>query len=85
MEIKNDNLDFLTKLKNLKILWLSLGSFKDFPGLSKTENLQRLRVHQVMGFESEVINPIHLVIMKQPNISTKQNKNSITALDRLKI
>lgn len=57
-EIKSDNLGFLTELKNLQVLWLSLGSFKDFSGLSQIENLRKLQVHQVRGFESESINSI---------------------------
>jgi len=57
-EIKKDNLNFLANLKNLKTLWLSMGSYKDFSGLAQIENLQKLQVHQVKGFESERINPI---------------------------
>jgi len=88
-EIKNDNLDFLTELKNLKVLWLSLGSFKDFSGLSKIENLQRLQVHQVRGFESEVINPIlkdcsQLWALKLDNLKGIKNLEFITSMDKIK-
>lgn len=88
-EIKNDNLDFLTKLKNLKTLWLSLGSFKDFSGLSKIENLQKLQVHQVRGFESEVINPIlkdcsQLWALKLDNLKGIKNLDFIPSMTKIK-
>jgi hypothetical protein len=88
-EIKNDNLDFLTKLKNLKVLWLSLGSFKDFSGLSKIENLQKLQVHQVRGFESEVINPIlkscgQLWALKLDNLKEIKNLDFIPSAPKIK-
>lgn len=57
-EIKNENLEFLTKLNSLQVLWLSLGSINNFSGLARIENLQKLHVHQVRGFDSLSINPI---------------------------
>ena len=88
-EIKNDNLDFLTKLNNLKTLWLSLGSFKDFSGLSKIEKLQNLQVHQVRGFESEVINPIlkdssQLCALKLDNLKGIKNLDFIPSMPKIK-
>lgn len=88
-EIKKDNLDFLTNLKNLQVLWLSMGSFKDFSGLSKIENLQRLQVHQVRGFESEVINPIlkdcsQLWALKLDNLKSIKNLDFIPSMPEIK-
>lgn len=88
-EIKKDNLDFLINLKNLQVLWLSMGSFKDFSGLSKIENLQRLQVHQVRGFESEIINPVlkdcsQLWALKLDNLKNINNIEFIPSMPRIK-
>lgn len=88
-EIKKDNLDFLTNLKKLQVLWLSMGSFKDFSGLSKIENLQRLQVHQVRGFESEIINPVlkdcsQLWALKLDNLKNINNIEFIPSMPRIK-
>jgi hypothetical protein len=50
-EIKTNNLDFLSGSDNLSELWLSLGSLRNFEGLSKIDKLSRLSIHQVRGFE----------------------------------
>jgi hypothetical protein len=52
-EIKKDNLDFLSSLNDLRILWLSLGSFKDFTGIKEIINLERLWIQQVRGFDND--------------------------------
>ncbi|WP_179020367.1 hypothetical protein [Winogradskyella forsetii] len=88
-EIKMDNLDFLTNLQNLKVLWLSMGSFKDFSGLSKVENLQKLQVHQVRGFDSEIINPIlkdcsQLWALKLDNLKGIKNLDFIPIMTKIK-
>ncbi|KOF03072.1 hypothetical protein OB69_06955 [Roseivirga seohaensis subsp. aquiponti] len=88
-EIKTDNLDFLINLKNLQVLLLSMGSFKDFSGLSRIENLQRLQVHQVRGFESEVINSIlkecsQLWALKLDNLKSIKNLDFISSMPKIK-
>jgi len=87
-EIKKNNLDFLTNLKNLQVLWLSMGSFKDFSGLSKIENLQKLQVHQVRGFESEIINPVlefcsQLWALKLDNLKGIKNLDFIPRMSKI--
>lgn len=55
-EIKNDNLDYLSDLNNLRTVWISLGSYHDFGALSEIQNLEKLRIHQVRGFDDETAN-----------------------------
>lgn len=57
-EIKNDNLDFLSGLNHLETLWLSLGSIKDFRGISMLPNLKKLQIHRVRGFDDEAANMV---------------------------
>ena len=57
-EIKHENLEFLKTLDNLRVLWLSLGSYSDFSGLSGIKNLQKLSVHQVRGVNTEALGQI---------------------------
>lgn len=88
-EIKKNNLDFLTNLKNLQDLWLSLGSFKDFLGLARIESLKRLQVHQVRGFESEIINPVlenckQLLALKLDNLKGIKNVDFIPSMSKIK-
>jgi len=88
-EIKKDNLDFLANLKNLQDLWLSMGSFKDFSGLAKIETLKRLQVHQVRGFDSEIINPIlkdcsQLWALKLDNLKGIKNLDFIPSMSKIK-
>ena len=87
-EIKNDNLDFLTKLQKLKVLWISLGSFQDFWGLSQIQNLEKLQVHQVRGFDSESINPIlknceKLWALKLDNLKNITNLDFIPSMPKI--
>lgn len=89
IEIKKDNLDFLTNLMNLQDLWLSLGSFQDFSGLARINNLKRLKVHQVRGLESEIINPVfenckQLLALKLDNLKKIHNLQFITSMPRIK-
>lgn len=88
-EIKKDNLDFLTNLKNLQDLWLSMGSFKDFLGLTQIESLKRLQVHQVKGFDSEIINPVlenckQLLALKLDNLKGIKNLDFIPSMSKIK-
>lgn len=88
-EIKNDNLDFLTNLQNLKVIWISLGSYQNFSGLSQIENLQKLQVHQVRGFDSESINSIlkncgQLWALKLDNLKNITNLDFIPNMPKIK-
>lgn len=88
-EIKKNNLDFLTNLKNLQDLWLSMGSFNDFSGLPRIESLKRLQVHQVRGFDSEIINPVlenckQLLALKLDNLKNIHNLEFIPSMSRIK-
>lgn len=57
-EIKSDNLDFIIPLKQLEVLWLSLGSYDDFGAICKLPNLKKLSVHQVRGFDNNQANEV---------------------------
>lgn len=50
-EVKSNNLVFLRSLDNLNTLSLSLGSFKNFDGLTELKNLEKFHVVQVRGFD----------------------------------
>ncbi len=86
--IKNDNLDFLIESNKLNVIWLSLGSFNDFSGLSQIKNLQKLRVHQVRGFESEKVNSFlesckQLWALKLDNLKYIKNLDFIPNLPKI--
>jgi hypothetical protein len=57
-EIKAENIDFLKTLKNLEVLYLSLGSYQNFQGIAQLNKLKKLSIHQVRGFDSEVASDI---------------------------
>jgi len=82
-EIKNNDLDFLTPLKNLETLYLSLGSFQDFNGLSSINNLNKLDIHQVRGFDNEVAATV-LINCKMVEALKLENLKHLTSLDFIK-
>jgi len=87
--VKHNNLSFLTELNDLEVLWLSLGSFKDFSGLSNIQNLSKLWVHQVKGFESEKINYVlqnckELAALKLDNLKHVTNLDFVPSMHKLK-
>lgn len=57
-EIKAESLDFLKPLNNLEVLYLSLGSYQNFQGITQLDNLKKLSIHQVRGFDNGVANDI---------------------------
>ena len=52
-KIKTKNLDFLTHLRKLNTVSLSLGSYENFEAISEVQNLNKLSVHQVRGFDNK--------------------------------
>ena len=59
-EIKHNDLNFLKGNQKLKELSISLGSFKNFKGISYLNELEKLNLHQIRGFDNitakEIIN-----------------------------
>jgi hypothetical protein len=51
-EIKTKNLDFLKPLQKLNTVWFSLGSHENFKAISEIQNLKKLSIHQVKGFDN---------------------------------
>ena len=82
-EIKCDNFNFLSSLKNLSALGLSLGSFKDFDGITKINNLQKLHIMQVRGFSNEVADSV-LINCKRLWALKLDTLKHITALNFIK-
>ena len=88
-EIKSNNLDFIIPLNHLEVLWLSLGSYNDFTAIFQLENLRKLSIHQVRGFDnikaSEVLGQCkYLEAMKLQNLKHIHNLDFLKSMNSLK-
>lgn len=87
-EIKTKNLDFLSNLKNLSDIWLSLGSYEDINGITQVQNLKRLSIHQIRNFDNEKLNYIisnckHLTALQLQNLKNLSQINFVNKLSNL--
>ncbi|RRQ45702.1 hypothetical protein [Chryseobacterium sp. SC28] len=87
-EIKTKNLDFLSKLKNLTDIWLTLGSYEDINGITQVENLRKLSIHQIRNFDNEELNSIisnckHLTALELQNLKNLSQINFVNKLNNL--
>ena len=88
-EIKTKNLDFLAQLEKLNTVWLSLGSYENFKTLNEIQNLKKLSIHQVRGFDNITANEtlakcVSLEALQLQDLKHVESFNFLTNLKLLK-